>query len=62
MNSELGEGAEENDVEVGAAGTAAGSEDSAAAARKRRKPVPLPPAGKGILISPGFRYVGVIHF
>jgi hypothetical protein len=30
--------------------------------KKRRPPVqvtPLPPAGKGILISPGFRYVKV---
>ena len=33
--------------------------------KKRRPPVqvtPLPPAGKGILISPGFRYVTVYLF
>ena len=51
MNSELGEGTEENDVE---ASTATGSEDNSS--QKRRKVIPLPPPGKGILISPGFRY------
>lgn len=50
MNSDLAEGnVEGND---GEAATANAEE----LARKRRlKPVPLPPAGKGILISPGFR-------
>lgn len=56
MNSELAEGTEENDAE---AATTAGSEDGT---RKRRKPVPLPPAGKGILISPGFRYTYILYF
>lgn len=49
MNSELADGTEDNDTETGTAG------DSSV--RKRLKPVPLPPAGKGILISPAFRYV-----
>lgn len=49
-NSDLAEGVEESTTD---ASLAAGGEDSKT--RKRVKPVPLPPAGKGILISPGFR-------